>query len=351
MRKIHTPKTSTNDELKKSIVLVHGLGGSSLSWTDPKNKNRFVERFLGEEGVAEHFSIYIFEYPTNIFEPFTIWKRLLSLIPITGSKRKKRNKKFNVGIRQISLQLASDVREVLLEYDSISLITHSMGGLVSKRAMVELRDKVQKVSLYVSLSVPHRGSILATIGSKLLKNPQLVDLSGFSEFTSELTDSYSNLNYKPKAIYQRGNQDEIVTEGAAIPDGVLAKDRIDTGDNHFTVLQIDKPNSNPVFLRVLKELEIIKFQSSSNGKANSPINFTVPENWSFQSTIQALVESSNCTSEFVGFSKEELKLELRPNEISKENTFQAVESIKFLNDNIPEYEIQIIKNHFKIIKK
>jgi Putative serine esterase (DUF676) len=348
---INIPDQLKNKKFERAIVFVHGLNGDSSTWAD--DSSRFVDKFKVENEVYSNFALYIFEYHTKIIE-LSILRKFLSIIP--GKKPFAKKEKFNVGIRRIAMQLKASLRDFLNDYKIIILMAHSMGGLIVKRALVEMEEEeLKKIKLFISLSVPHHGAGLASIGAPLLKNPQLIDLQGFSDFTNDLTNRFSNLKNQPKVIYQTGNQDRVVNEGSAVPAGVIADNRIDTDDTHYKVLNITDPMSHLVYQRIIRELKDIlnwERQQSTSDSANAAIDFNIPENCSFIDAAKILVSTAKCTIDFKGFTDQELKILLKPQELSKTNTLQALESLQFIGKNpIPKYQVKIIDSHFEIIKK
>ncbi|MCA6368467.1 MAG: hypothetical protein IM631_21595 [Cytophagales bacterium] len=345
---VNVSKRQKDKKFERAIVFVHGLNGNSSTWFG--SPIRFADRIKTEREVCENFGLYIFEYHTKIFE-LTSLKKLLSLIP--GLQKKE---EFNVGIRRIAMELKSHLAELLEDYKTIVIVTHSMGGLVTKRAMVEIQSyELKKIKLFFSLSVPHHGASLAKIGTKLLgRNIQLIDLQSFSDFTNDLTNRFSNLKDKPIVIYQTGSQDKVVNEGSAVPAGVTEDYRIDTNDNHYTVLKISNPASHLPYRRLIRELKgILNLETQQSGAniANCEVTFSIPENWSFRNVAKELVESAKCTIEFMGFTNEELSIIIKSQELIQPNTFQALESLQYISlSPIPKYNIKVTNSHYEIIK-
>lgn len=336
-----------NQSYNRAIVFIHGLNGSRLTWKG--GANRFLETLKSDNAICDDFGLYIFEYPTKIFSANRV-NKILSFVP--GLKKRD----FNVSIRRIALELKSYLCEILIKFETIVLISHSMGGLVSKVALVEM-DETQRsrIKLWISLSVPHNGSGIAKIGTDLLgNNPQLMGLRIFSEFTSDLTNRFSQLNNKPQTVYQTGNHDLIVPEGSAIPAGVLAEDRLDTGDNHYSVLQINDPISHLPYQRIKREIIAILDLEAQQGlfsKPNSAVKFVIPENCPFKFAAEAIVSTADCTIEFDGFTKSDLETRLKPGEVAKKNTFQALESLQYVAVSPTlKYEVHFADSHFKLSK-
>src|SRR5690606_4256509 len=72
----------------------------------------------------------------------------------------------NISIEEIGDLLRTEVRFHLQNYDNIIVIAHSMGGLVTKSAIIKDIEEQQnsKIKLFVSLAVPHLGAEGATFG-------------------------------------------------------------------------------------------------------------------------------------------------------------------------------------------
>lgn len=335
----------------KAIVFIHGLNGSKDTWTG--TSQRFLNRMKADKGIYDNFALFIFEYPTTIVD-FALLKKLISIIPGLGINKSK----FNDGIRNIAGELITDIQVHLKDYNDIILITHSMGGLVAKRAMVGMTEnQLKKIKLYYSISVPHLGSGFAKIGSALIgrRNPQLKNLQTFGEFTTELTQTYAGLPHFPKTIYHWGSQDIVVPEASAIPSGVNVSYIIKTSFDHYNVLLIPTTSSHTVYKSIKDELDIIlllSLQKSLSHSANAVVNFTIIDNWTFRISALGLASSADCTIEFKGFSPIELDTPLSGQNLTKTNTFQALEHLKHTGKAIiPDYNIDLQGSHFIITKK
>jgi len=181
---------------------------------------------------------------------------------------------FNIGINNISRNLESEIRDVQENYDTISFIAHSMGGLVVKSAILWMPEEIRrKVRLIISLSVPHMGANLANLGTALLgPSPQLIDLKQMGEFTTDLNSRFANIRPSLRIFYQHGNYDTVVRAGAAIPGMINTEDTITTPDDHFSVLRIKSPTQNHLFRTILRELgkAIQPQQDQLNGEKSKP---------------------------------------------------------------------------------
>ena len=245
-------------------------------------------------------------------------------------------KGFNVGIKSIADSLEFETRNIISKYQSITFIAHSMGGLVTKKALTKMDNSVrEKVRLFVSLSVPHLGAYLAQIGKTLLgDNPQIVDLQAMGQFTTELNEDFSNLPHKPRIIYQSGNQDTVVSRQAAIPPNVRREDTISTQDDHFSVVLIKNASSNSLLDFILRELDSVTLPMMY-GDAE------VPEGTPFKFFIETVVARIGVRIDFEGFTEAELNTKLRNGRISKPNFKDFLLQVGELTINkIPEYTIE-----------
>ena len=325
--KTSKPITNQANQMKKAIkrgvIFIHGLNGDISTWQG--ESTRFIDTLNKEKDITDKFDLMPFEYQTQILE-LTGFKKMLSIIP------KLNKEQFNVGTRRIAMELVSYISEVLRDYDTIALVAHSMGGLVAKRAMVEMEeDQLKKIKFLLSLSVPHHGSGLANIGNVLLGNKQLIDLKLFSEFTDDLTNRFSNLRNKPVVIYQSGSQDIVVKEASAIPAGVVRKYRIDTADNHYSVLKIDDSSNHIPYLRLTRELnEILNLEKQETHEPNKDANII--------SEIQIL-----------GWNTDKVKLEIGSLNCSwrKDGSKDILTNIEIPKFKITNMRTGIIENNHK----
>lgn len=166
-------KKQTNQHL---LILIHGLNGSQETWKG--NENRFVENLSSDDLIKDNYDLALFSYGTKILELKWLVRLLRLVKGFLNNKPKEDAKKFNKGIDKVSMPLVAQINSIHNQYETISFVCHSMGGLVAKNALTWFDPKIlEKVYFFMSLSVPHIGAHLATIGSKipvLGKNPQII---------------------------------------------------------------------------------------------------------------------------------------------------------------------------------
>ncbi len=123
-----------------AIVFVHGVFGSSkATW------GKFPE-FLAEEPKMSFCDLAFFEFRTGI---------------LVEDKQ----------ISTIARLFKGELEQQLAEYDNIFILAHSLGGLITKQAVIYLvRDQsaesqrlLQKLQLVFMFAVPHQGSWLASL--------------------------------------------------------------------------------------------------------------------------------------------------------------------------------------------
>ena len=85
-------------------------------------------------------------------------------------------------IEEVSQRVLQQLRDrgIFTRYQQIHFITHSMGGLIVKRMLVELNrpselETLRRVRTVLFISTPAQGATLADMASWLSLNPQLRD--------------------------------------------------------------------------------------------------------------------------------------------------------------------------------
>ena len=193
------------EEEKKAIILVPGIGASELFYNSTNNKNYFkgeaiffpnkisffninqfaedLEKIINnleilecdEKGVTINRDVGLLkdidevktrEKNLHDYGNLLLFKKiktLLNSIFMTKNKHKKEIIFFNYDWR-LSCNINGDLLTKLInEYDKVTLIGYSMGGLISCKAMCNLfkKSKLDKIENYISISVPYNGSALA----------------------------------------------------------------------------------------------------------------------------------------------------------------------------------------------
>lgn len=243
-------------ENKKNLLLfIHGFTSDSNTWVNSM-KQSFPEMLLEEDLIGENFDVGYFNYFTKLldFKRARFSTGVIRTVFGRASKSKK-----NIGIRSLSEHLKSSIDIYCHDYENIVLIAHSMGGLISKAFILEdISENENKVKLFLSLAVPHKGSSWADIGGKLAKsNPQVIDLKPLSSFLDKVNDDWiqqkTNL---PKTVYYYGDFDEIVEKQNAVSFQVGKPLKVACNYDHF---DISKPESKDsiVYQGVKRDLGLL----------------------------------------------------------------------------------------------
>lgn len=179
--------------MDKRIIFVHGLGG---------NKDTFgkIPNFI-EEDKSLNFTNHFFEYPTPLF----------------GIKLSYFFQKKYQGIEDLAKSLKTFIDVEHSDADEITLVGHSLGGLIIKQYLVDVvlsREKL-KIKNVIFYAVPSDGSDLARLSNSIsfLRNPQAWQLCPNSEYLLKINEQWhkadleESINFK---VVVAGN-DKIVT--------------------------------------------------------------------------------------------------------------------------------------------
>jgi pimeloyl-ACP methyl ester carboxylesterase len=342
---LHQVYKKPNRITAKAVVFIHGLGGSAATWD--KDEHTFIQRLKREQKVTDRYDFFIYEYHSRMVE-VTWFKRVKAMLP----GKNKKNIEFNTSIRDIATELVSVVATQLSSYDTIVLVTHSMGGLVAKNALLLMNaDNQKKVKLVLSLSVPHAGSSLARNQLvKLIGSNQVPDLATFSALTNDLTGRYSALTDKPKTIYQRGRYDDVVNEGSAIPANAAPEEQLHTPHTHYSVLEIPDKHSHVPYVRLLTELNDLfehKQQLTGNEIADAPVNLGIPPNWSLKQTAEIIVKETGFDICYEGFDQNPAEVYIKTGPLSASNTIMALYNLQFRTDEaLSPYDVSFVNSRF-----
>lgn len=162
------------------IVFIHGVMGSSTStWLNTKTGAYFPEMLQTDKDFRDNYSIYVLEYHSPRFTT-------AATINEIATRELQRLKDDGV--------LSGERR--------VFFVTHSMGGLIAKRMLVEMNrpnpeelEHLDRVKCVIFLSTPALGAPIADYVSFVTLNPQLSDLrpADFNTFLQALEDDWQNL--------------------------------------------------------------------------------------------------------------------------------------------------------------
>jgi hypothetical protein len=216
------------------ILLVHGFTGGKDTWID-KNGDRIPKYLERNKEINSSFDIAYYDYYTKVIDKIDKIRFFFGLIKSSRGRFKR-----NLSIDDIKDVLFSHLENEFKKYDKVVIIAHSMGGLISKAAILKLIEKDNnKIVLFLSLCVPHNGSNLANLGKLILNNPNLQDLAPLSKIIDDTTRKWLNFNViesLPRTIYYQGKNDKIVPNQSS--EGYEAREVkvVYSNDDHSSIL-------------------------------------------------------------------------------------------------------------------
>jgi triacylglycerol esterase/lipase EstA (alpha/beta hydrolase family) len=164
---------------QKAVIFIHGLFGDSVAtWNNIDARKSWPELICNDPS----FSGYDV-YAVSFHSPFISKASTIEEIAVRV------------------LQLLKDSK-VFDSHDQLFFITHSMGGLIAKRMLVDLNRPntaelacLDKVKAVLFISTPAHGATLAEIASWLSLNPQISNLKAatLNAFLQMLENSWTNL--------------------------------------------------------------------------------------------------------------------------------------------------------------
>lgn len=221
---------------KSIIVFIHGFKGGKDTWVKNDKCSPFIQNIINDKDIAQKVDVAVFSYHTHLIKFFPKTRGILKKYIF------KIKNLTNTTIPELGKILASDLKYYCQDYKDIILVSHSMGGLVSKSFMLDdiKQNGETRVGLYISLATPHSGANLAVLGAKLIDNCQVKNMQPLSENIRELNDQWIKSLALPKRIYAYGTSDQIVSKSSAIS---LDRDEqaiIATDHDHFSIIRTKK---------------------------------------------------------------------------------------------------------------
>lgn len=266
---------NSESETKKNLILfVHGFTGGKETWINADEIKRIPYFLKDNKEIFENFDFEYFEYFTKLTDKI----EKISFISSYFFGKKRKFKK-NISIEDIKDILYTDIVVKFSKYEKIVIIAHSMGGLISKAALLKLIDEDKNlISLFLSLAVPHNGSKLADIAKILFKsNPNVIDLQPLSQLTDKISrDWIANKKIKllPRTVYYQGKSDNVVPNASSIgyDSRLYEKDYniVYTNDDHNSILI---PNLDSALIISIKDeiLGILKKKVNNQSSTNDEL--------------------------------------------------------------------------------
>jgi pimeloyl-ACP methyl ester carboxylesterase len=150
------PKSAETDSL---VVFVHGVFGDALAtWTSPRT-GAYWPDLVAKDTSLNRFAVAVAQYHTPMFSEAST-------------------------IEGIAESISQDLRDrgIYREFRRVFFVTHSMGGLIMRRALSKLNQPStvhlldERVGVIFFISTPSSGATLAELGRWISQNPQLQDM-------------------------------------------------------------------------------------------------------------------------------------------------------------------------------
>jgi len=216
---------SQRDPHNKSKVLVlfiHGLGAPD-TWIEPE---RDWKKLIEGDSDLGGIDIGIVTYDTS--------KLISSIFDIEGEvkifgKKIIVSKSSPASIDVLAMELKTILDgSIYRGYKKIIFVGHSMGGLISKRFIlneyIHRQEKLERIGGFISYATPYNGSKFAEfhrIIERFQNHRQIEGLRSNCEFLDDMNrcyaDAYQKLNSLFTSIYCFGDQDNVVEQGSAVP--------------------------------------------------------------------------------------------------------------------------------------
>jgi hypothetical protein len=244
----------SNNSKPNLIIFVHGFIGGKETWVRDDEAKSILDYLKEDTKINELFDFAVFDYYTTFTDKIGKTKGFFASLFGVKSEPTK-----NIDIQNISQMLKSEIQYIGRPLENIVLITHSMGGLVAKSMILEDIDKKQKskISLYVSLAVPHKGSNIATLGQIIFGNPQIKNLEPLNEKINAMNDEWIRYpNLLPSTIYFQGKYDGIVPNTSSKGIDSRNIEIVYTDDDHTGIVR-PKSKDDIVIRAIKKNLELL----------------------------------------------------------------------------------------------
>lgn len=181
---------------KKAIYFIHGLGGrGDKTW-------QVLTALLNTDSmIANDCDFFAYTYPTALFRfPFT---------------------KRSVRLQDLALGLKTELEVRLRDYEEISIVGHSLGGLIARKYLVEEIKKQNhiKVKRLLLFAEPVLGSQLANIAKYFSwRHRHLAQLCTDSDIIETINSDWEILSLPSKldVVYVLGGNDSAVDRSSVI---------------------------------------------------------------------------------------------------------------------------------------
>ena len=221
-----TPYRQSQDN-QAAVLFIHGYSGHATeTWGE------FPNHFQ-QETALDGWDVYALGYPTSLIPD--VWRGIWSADP---------------GLETLADRLRTELNiSPLAGYDRVVLITHSMGGLVAQKALLEAKVADQCHALFM-FGTPSGGLRKAWL-VRVLKR-QFRDMSPGSDFISALRQDWDSAYSSDRPFHlvvAAGDRDEFVARSSSLdpfPENVQSV----ISGNHLSIVKPGSPNHSSVRLLV-----------------------------------------------------------------------------------------------------
>jgi len=222
----------TNHQKPMLGVFVHGFTGGSETWKNPSGLT-FKSLLAAEPEINQQFDFVEFEYFTKVVSIFNT-NLLQKAAGFLGFGRSA--VRYNRPINKLAQELQTFIQLNADAYEGIVLIGHSMGGLICKEVVLsQVRGEVPEIVGYVSVAVPHKGSLNAMLLSGVNTNAK--EFTPLNEYNDQLNNRWIDQKSSlPESLYLVGQHDQYVPSTSALP----------FNTKHFTLAHDHNTISKPV---------------------------------------------------------------------------------------------------------
>lgn len=203
-----------NDNQKPMLgIFVHGFTGGSETWENPSGLT-FKTLLAAESQINPQFDFVEFDYFTKVVSLFHT-NFLQKTAGFLGLGRS--SVRYNRPIKKLAQELQTFIQLHADNYEGIVLIGHSMGGLICKEVILsQARGEVPEVVGYVSIAVPHKGSLNAMLLSGLNTNAR--ELTPLNDYNDDLNNRWiDKKSTLPESLYLVAQHDQYVSSTSALP--------------------------------------------------------------------------------------------------------------------------------------
>lgn len=213
------------------IIILHGFGGKIKSGLN-------FAKILAEEKGLEGWSVRSFGYTTGLApNTYGIW---------TGRP----------SLPKLADLLRATIESKIKDKNRITLIAHSMGGLIVQRAILDDPEFRKRLSHVFLFGTPSDGLEKASFGRRFLKlfgqkNRQIRDMGHRSEFMNDLRARRPKIFENPSFVFRvtAGDKDEFVPARSSLAPFKKEFQRVVPG-NHLQIIRPEDRENESVSLVV-----------------------------------------------------------------------------------------------------